>query len=116
MATPGRMGWPSKCPANARLEVSRRSRARQPAASAASSTMVRPSKISVATDPAPRLIGKRAEYIRASDRLWYDRRLARSRVVSIDTIAVIGSGIMGRGIAYAAAVGGFRTILHDVSA
>jgi len=36
--------------------------------------------------------------------------------VSIDTIAVIGSGIMGRGIAYAAAVGGFRTILHDVSA
>ena len=34
----------------------------------------------------------------------------------IDTIAVIGSGIMGRGIAYAAAVGGFRTILHDVSA
>ena len=36
--------------------------------------------------------------------------------MSIDTIAVIGSGIMGRGIAYAAAVGGFRTILHDVSA
>ena len=34
----------------------------------------------------------------------------------IDTIAVIGSGIMGRGIAYAAARGGFRTILHDVSA
>jgi 3-hydroxybutyryl-CoA dehydrogenase len=36
--------------------------------------------------------------------------------VPIDTIAVIGSGIMGRGIAHAAAVGGFRTILHDVSA
>ena len=34
----------------------------------------------------------------------------------IDTIAVIGSGIMGRGIAHAAAVSGFRTILHDVSA
>ena len=36
--------------------------------------------------------------------------------MAIDTIAVIGSGIMGRGIAYAAAVGGFRTLLHDVSA
>ena len=34
----------------------------------------------------------------------------------IETIAVIGSGIMGRGIAYAATRGGFRTILHDVSA
>jgi 3-hydroxybutyryl-CoA dehydrogenase len=36
--------------------------------------------------------------------------------VAIDTIAVIGSGTMGRGIAYASAVGGFRTLLHDVSA
>ena len=36
--------------------------------------------------------------------------------MSIETIAVIGSGIMGRGIAYAATRGGFRTILHDVSA
>ena len=34
----------------------------------------------------------------------------------IETIAVIGSGTMGRGIAYAAATGGFRTILHDVAA
>ncbi|HUG51979.1 MAG TPA: 3-hydroxyacyl-CoA dehydrogenase NAD-binding domain-containing protein [Vicinamibacteria bacterium] len=34
----------------------------------------------------------------------------------IDTIAVIGSGTMGRGIAYAAATHGFRTLLHDVSA
>ncbi len=31
----------------------------------------------------------------------------------IETIAVVGSGIMGRGIAYAAPRGGFRTILHD---
>jgi 3-hydroxybutyryl-CoA dehydrogenase len=30
-------------------------------------------------------------------------------------IAVIGSGLMGRGIAYVAAVGGFETALHDVS-
>lgn len=36
--------------------------------------------------------------------------------MSIDAITVIGSGLMGRGIAYAAAVGGFKTVLHDVSA
>jgi 3-hydroxybutyryl-CoA dehydrogenase len=40
----------------------------------------------------------------------------RSRLVSIETVAVIGSGLMGRGIAYAAALGGFRTLLQDVSA
>jgi 3-hydroxybutyryl-CoA dehydrogenase len=33
----------------------------------------------------------------------------------IETVAVIGSGLMGRGIAYASIVGGFRTILHDIS-
>jgi 3-hydroxybutyryl-CoA dehydrogenase len=33
---------------------------------------------------------------------------------SVDTIAVIGAGIMGRGIAHAAALGGFRTILEDI--
>jgi 3-hydroxybutyryl-CoA dehydrogenase len=32
----------------------------------------------------------------------------------IRTIAVIGAGIMGRGIAHAAALGGYRTILEDV--
>jgi 3-hydroxybutyryl-CoA dehydrogenase len=35
--------------------------------------------------------------------------------VSIATVAVIGSGLMGRGIAYAAALGGYRTIVHDAS-
>ena len=35
--------------------------------------------------------------------------------MSVETIAVIGSGLMGRGIAYVAAVGGFRTVVHDVS-
>jgi 3-hydroxybutyryl-CoA dehydrogenase len=35
--------------------------------------------------------------------------------MEIQTIAVIGSGTMGRGIAYAAALGGYRTILEDVS-
>jgi len=33
--------------------------------------------------------------------------------VSIQTIAVIGTGIMGRGIAYAAALGGYATLLQD---
>src|SRR3954469_15021039 len=33
---------------------------------------------------------------------------------AIGTIAVIGAGIMGRGIAHAAALGGFRTILEDI--
>jgi 3-hydroxybutyryl-CoA dehydrogenase len=33
----------------------------------------------------------------------------------VETIAVIGSGLMGRGIAHAAAAAGYRTVLHDVS-
>jgi 3-hydroxybutyryl-CoA dehydrogenase len=32
----------------------------------------------------------------------------------IRTVAVIGAGIMGRGIAHVAAVGGYRTILEDI--
>jgi 3-hydroxybutyryl-CoA dehydrogenase len=36
--------------------------------------------------------------------------------MSIQSIAVIGAGIMGRGIAYAAALGGYRTWLQDASA
>jgi 3-hydroxybutyryl-CoA dehydrogenase len=35
---------------------------------------------------------------------------------AVETITVIGTGLMGRGIAHAAAVGGFRTVIHDVSA
>ena len=35
--------------------------------------------------------------------------------MEIKTIGVIGAGTMGRGIAYAAAVGGYRTVLEDVS-
>jgi 3-hydroxybutyryl-CoA dehydrogenase len=34
--------------------------------------------------------------------------------MDIKTIGVIGAGTMGRGIAYAAALGGYRTILEDV--
>jgi 3-hydroxybutyryl-CoA dehydrogenase len=36
-------------------------------------------------------------------------------VVEVQTVAVIGAGTMGRGIAYAAALGGFQTILEDVN-
>jgi 3-hydroxybutyryl-CoA dehydrogenase len=35
--------------------------------------------------------------------------------VDVKTIAVIGAGTMGRGIAYAAAHGGYNTVLEDVS-
>jgi 3-hydroxybutyryl-CoA dehydrogenase len=35
-------------------------------------------------------------------------------VPAVQTIAVIGAGIMGRGIAHAAALGGYRTILEDL--
>jgi 3-hydroxybutyryl-CoA dehydrogenase len=35
-------------------------------------------------------------------------------VPAVETIAVIGAGIMGRGIAHAAALGGYRTILEDL--
>jgi 3-hydroxybutyryl-CoA dehydrogenase len=35
--------------------------------------------------------------------------------VTIQTIAVLGAGIMGRGIAYVSVLGGFRTILQDTS-
>ena len=35
-------------------------------------------------------------------------------MAGVKTIAVIGAGIMGRGIAHAAALGGFRTILEDI--
>ena len=35
--------------------------------------------------------------------------------MEVKTIAVIGAGTMGRGIAYATALGGYQTILEDVS-
>jgi 3-hydroxybutyryl-CoA dehydrogenase len=35
-------------------------------------------------------------------------------VSEVKSIAVIGAGIMGRGIAHAAALGGYRTILEDI--
>jgi 3-hydroxybutyryl-CoA dehydrogenase len=35
-------------------------------------------------------------------------------VAEVETVAVIGAGMMGRGIAHAAAIGGYRTILEDL--
>jgi 3-hydroxybutyryl-CoA dehydrogenase len=35
-------------------------------------------------------------------------------VPQVKTVAVIGAGIMGRGIAHAAAIGGYRTVLEDL--
>jgi 3-hydroxybutyryl-CoA dehydrogenase len=35
-------------------------------------------------------------------------------VTEVRTVAVIGAGIMGRGIAHASALGGYRTILEDI--
>src|SRR5690242_20172720 len=35
--------------------------------------------------------------------------------MNVETVAVIGAGIMGRGIAHVAALAGFRTVLNDVS-
>jgi len=35
-------------------------------------------------------------------------------VAEIKTVAVVGAGLMGRGIAHAAALGGYRTILEDI--
>jgi len=35
-------------------------------------------------------------------------------MADVKTVAVIGAGIMGRGIAHAAALGGYRTILEDI--
>ena len=39
---------------------------------------------------------------------------ASEAVSRVETVAVIGAGIMGRGIAHAAAIGGYRTILEDL--
>jgi 3-hydroxybutyryl-CoA dehydrogenase len=36
--------------------------------------------------------------------------------VNVQTVAVLGAGIMGRGIAYASALGGYRTLLQDTDA
>lgn len=44
-----------------------------------------------------------------------DQPPERDRRVTIQSIAVLGAGIMGRGIAYVSALGGFSTTLQDTS-
>ena len=44
-----------------------------------------------------------------------DATARHARAVTVTTIAVLGAGIMGRGIAYASALGGYRTLLQDTS-
>src|SRR5207245_6030891 len=47
----------------------------------------------------------------------FDRRAAGARrevVAEPRTVGVVGAGIMGRGIAHVAALGGYRTILEDL--
>src|SRR5690242_16931336 len=41
--------------------------------------------------------------------------MRRAQRMDVKTIAVIGAGTMGRGIAYAAAFGGYKTVLEDIS-
>jgi len=45
-----------------------------------------------------------------------DAAAAPRMTPNVHTIAVIGAGIMGRGIAYVSALGGYKTILQDESA
>src|SRR5258708_31113602 len=40
---------------------------------------------------------------------------AKEERMNVKTIAGIGAGAMGRGIAYAAGLGGYNTVLEDVS-
>ncbi|MBV9669714.1 MAG: 3-hydroxybutyryl-CoA dehydrogenase, partial [Acidobacteriales bacterium] len=35
-------------------------------------------------------------------------------MAEVKTLAVIGAGIMGRGIAHVSALGGYRTVLEDI--
>jgi len=51
----------------------------------------------------------------AKPRLSDGSDTATAPSMSIDTVAVLGAGIMGRGIAYASALGGYQTLLQDTS-
>src|SRR5215467_854723 len=51
--------------------------------------------------------------------MWYieafQRNLLGAAFMQVETVTIIGAGIMGRGIAHVAAMGGFNTVLNDVS-
>jgi 3-hydroxybutyryl-CoA dehydrogenase len=63
-----------------------------------------------------RRVGGRQLLSWASQSVWYILGFSTEvEFMSVRTIAVIGGGIMGRGIAHVAAAGGFTTILNDIS-
>src|ERR671937_642628 len=55
-----------------------------------------------------------ANLTRTTSPSWDNSSRELNRMPEIRTIAVIGAGIMGRGITHAAALGGYRTILEDI--
>src|SRR5271163_683794 len=58
-------------------------------------------------------VGRKRKSRRARSEDW-GLRSEEPLVTEVRTVAVIGAGIMGRGIAHAAALGGYRTILEDL--
>jgi 3-hydroxybutyryl-CoA dehydrogenase len=48
--------------------------------------------------------------------VWRAAGARKAEASVIQTVAVIGAGIMGRGIAYVSALGGYRTVLQDANA
>src|SRR5205823_12023305 len=58
-----------------------------------------------------------AEYVRKSEPDYVEvveQRESGKSMAEIKAIAVISGGVMGRGIAHVAALGGYRTILEDL--
>src|SRR5262245_33714514 len=47
--------------------------------------------------------------------MWYILVFQRRERMSVQTVVVVGAGIMGRGIAHVAAMAGLKTILNDIS-
>ena len=108
---PGRMGSPSKWPANARLEGSTRRRARHPRSSTVSSSTVRPSKIAVVTSSAREYIRPLAGTCFGMIGASKEPRSCPSRP-SPSSAPASWAGASPTPPPSA----GFRTILHDVSA
>ena len=68
----------------------------------------------VADIQANRLPGSPQPENRQPDNHQPDNYQSGHDAAKIRTIGVIGAGIMGRGIAHVAALGGYRTILEDL--
>src|SRR5919199_1755505 len=52
--------------------------------------------------------------MRPAGKVAYRRQHGEEANLAIEKIAVVGAGVMGRGIAHAGALGGFEMTLHDV--